>query len=202
CGARERSGFRHRRMASLSLPLRRGAAEPSLRAALRRADGRGRVERLVRGEGRRRAGACPPRQRWSERAPARFRRPQGRAPHVRRQRQTRTAAVPRGGRSRRGDRDERSASGAAGLRVKLGRAHLALCVVAVAAVGTFIAARTTARDPLTVADGALLAVVTNERDGTVSVIDVANDRVLSALEAGLGPRGIQAGAEAGVVYVA
>ena len=46
------------------------------------------------------------------------------------------------------------------------------------------------------------AYVSNERDGTVTVIDINNDRVLSTINVGARPRGIRASPDGKLVYVA
>jgi PQQ-dependent catabolism-associated beta-propeller protein len=52
------------------------------------------------------------------------------------------------------------------------------------------------------ADDAPLAYVSNERDGTVSVIDTGSERVIASIDVGGRPRGIRAGRGGERVYVA
>src|SRR5712672_3599875 len=47
-----------------------------------------------------------------------------------------------------------------------------------------------------------LAYVTNERDGTVSVIDLVNGRTVSTIKVGARPRGIQLGPDSRTIWVA
>ncbi|MFN2493089.1 MAG: hypothetical protein ABR501_09430 [Pyrinomonadaceae bacterium] len=47
-----------------------------------------------------------------------------------------------------------------------------------------------------------LAYVTNERDGTISVIDTVTDRVISTILVGARPRGIQVGPDKKTIWVA
>src|SRR5829696_7382206 len=47
-----------------------------------------------------------------------------------------------------------------------------------------------------------LAYVTNERDGTITVIDTATDEVFSTIQVGARPRGVRLSPDGGRVYVA
>ncbi|HEX9942405.1 MAG TPA: hypothetical protein VGG03_10340, partial [Thermoanaerobaculia bacterium] len=52
------------------------------------------------------------------------------------------------------------------------------------------------------AAAAPLAYVTNERAGTVTVIDTATDKAVGSFKVGARPRGVQASADGKRVYVA
>src|SRR5256714_3484668 len=71
--------------------------------------------------------------------------------------------------------------------------HAALRLSAVALLSTLLACAARPRGPL--------AYVTNERDGTITVIDTATDRVVSTFNVGGRLRGVRVGPD-GRVYVA
>src|SRR5205085_280028 len=72
--------------------------------------------------------------------------------------------------------------------------HAALRLSAVALLSTLLACAARPRGPL--------AYVTNERDGTITVIDTATDRVVSTFSVGGRLRGVRVGSDGARVYVA